>query len=93
MTYWKGLRAIGPNWHAGPMQFRQTNSVELCAKQCVEYGEDCAVFSWNEVVKTCILMADWLMTETAGEERTWSGHRCNLLGGDELPQNPQQGSK
>ena len=91
LTYWKGIYAIGPVWPAGPKQGQLTNSVEECAKKCIEFGEDCVVFTWNTDDELCIFKSDWIETAPVSNSRnTWSGHRCDYASVI-LPQFPRHG--
>ena len=91
LTYWKGISAIGPVWPAGPKQAQVTNSVEACAKKCIEFGEDCVVFTWDSDDKLCIFKSDWVDTAPVSKsQNTWSGHRCDYASVI-LPQFPRHG--
>ena len=91
LTYWKGISAIGPVWPAGPKQAQVTNSVEACAKKCMEFGEDCVVFTWDSDDKLCIFKSDWVDTAPVSKsQNTWSGHRCDYASVI-LPQFPRHG--
>ena len=78
-------------WPAGPKQAQETSSAELCAEKCIEFGEDCVAFTWNEEDRLCIFKSDWLeFDRTKKYASSWSGHRCDMSSPN-LPQFPRHG--